>query len=140
MKIIKNRQRVTKVSYDLVFDFVGCPGSGFAFPCDEKGDVFPMNSAAAENFRKCAMGEYDVENKGVRKYEHSYWEDAIGRCVRCRAEVILYGFTNTCRCGADYNVSGQLLAPRSQWGEETGESASDIVNHDYANDDYAWDY
>jgi hypothetical protein len=31
-------------------------------------------------------------------------------------------FTNTCeRCGADYNWGGQRLAPREQWGEETGE-------------------
>ena len=29
------------------------------------------------------------------------------------------------RCGAEYNSGGQLLAPRSQWGEETGESAAD---------------
>lgn len=41
-------------------------------------------------------------------------------------------FTNTCdHCGADYNSSGQRLASRSQWGEETGETASDILNHDY---------
>ncbi len=34
----------------------------------------------------------------------------------------------TCdRCGADYNSSGQMLADRSQWGEETGESLADIL-------------
>ena len=37
-------------------------------------------------------------------------------------------FTNTCdHCGRDYNFSGQLLAHRSQWGEETGETASDVL-------------
>ena len=31
-------------------------------------------------------------------------------------------FTNTCDvCGADYDMNGNRLAPRSQWGEETGE-------------------
>lgn len=30
-----------------------------------------------------------------------------------------------CDCGRSYTSSGQLLAPREQWGEETGESASD---------------
>lgn len=35
--------------------------------------------------------------------------------------------TNTCACGADYNGSGQRLAPREQWGEETGETAADIL-------------
>ncbi len=46
----------------------------------------------------------------------------------CGSEVVCEGFTNTCFCGADYNFAGQLLAPRSQWGEETGESLSDILN------------
>lgn len=35
-------------------------------------------------------------------------------------------FTVTCEhCEADYNFAGQRLAPRSQWGEETGEHWSD---------------
>ncbi len=38
---------------------------------------------------------------------------------------------NTCDCGRDYNAFGQILAPRSQWGEETGESLSDILNENY---------
>jgi hypothetical protein len=40
----------------------------------------------------------------------------------CGVKVLCSDFTNTCdRCGADYNFNGDLLAPRSQWGEETGE-------------------
>ena len=42
-----------------------------------------------------------------------------GRWMRCDH------FTNTCECGADYNLSGARLAPRSQWGEETGEQWHD---------------
>lgn len=43
----------------------------------------------------------------------------------CGETVICDGFTNTCdRCGRDYNWNGTLLAPRSQWGEETGEIRS----------------
>jgi len=30
-------------------------------------------------------------------------------------------------CGADYNWNGTRLAPREQWGEETGESIADIM-------------
>ncbi len=53
---------------------------------------------------------------------------AVGECERCDNEVDLVGFTNTCNnCEADYNLDGQLLAPRSQWGEETGESLADIL-------------
>lgn len=51
----------------------------------------------------------------------------IGRC-HCGAEVELMYFTNTCeKCGRDYNTAGQELAPREQWGEETGESLGDIL-------------
>lgn len=45
----------------------------------------------------------------------------------CGRQVWCDGFTNTCECGADYNSSGQLLAPREQWGEETGEHWTDCV-------------
>jgi len=45
----------------------------------------------------------------------------------CGAEVLCYGFTNTCDCGCDYNMSGQQLASRSQWGEETGEHPAEIA-------------
>ena len=51
----------------------------------------------------------------------------VGRCD-CNAHVVLRGFTNTCDdCGAEYNSSGQRLAPRDQWGEDTGESPADIL-------------
>lgn len=41
--------------------------------------------------------------------------------------VTLHGFTNTCDCGRDYNMSGDVLAPRSHWGEETGEHWSECM-------------
>ena len=51
-----------------------------------------------------------------------------GLCDVCGTEVELGHFTCTCaKCGADYNWGGQRLAPRSQWGEETGENLSDIL-------------
>jgi hypothetical protein len=42
----------------------------------------------------------------------------------CGATVALSsGWANQCgKCQTEYNGSGQTLAPRSQWGEETGES------------------
>lgn len=45
----------------------------------------------------------------------------------CGEWVLCAYFTNTCSCGADYNMSGQRLAPRSQWGEETGEHPADVA-------------
>lgn len=71
-----------------------------------------------------------VYDHGILKFERHHWDDAVGICEDCGEEVVLSGFTNTCDCGADYNSSGQRLAPRSQWGEETGESLSDILGID----------
>jgi len=49
----------------------------------------------------------------------------VGRTVEvkcCGRWLECLNFTNTCpRCEADYNFAGQRLAPREQWGEETGE-------------------
>ena len=54
----------------------------------------------------------------------TYREPASLEC--CGRRLSLSRFTNTCvKCGADYNQSGSLLAPRSQWGEETGETWTD---------------
>lgn len=66
-----------------------------------------------KHYRPSGYGYREVERK-------------VGRCL-CGREVGLLFFTNTCECGRDYNMSGQLLASREQWGEETGESVSDIL-------------
>lgn len=61
--------------------------------------------------------EYDEETG--RLISH-----AVGRC-KCGRNVFLDAFTCPCDCGRDYNQSGDLLAPRKQWGEETGEHWSE---------------
>ena len=35
-------------------------------------------------------------------------------------------WANSCDCGREYNNGGQQLAPRCFWGEETGETESDL--------------
>ena len=51
----------------------------------------------------------------------------MGKC-HCGKMVELEGFTNTCdNCGRDYNWNGTELAPREQWGEETGEHHTECV-------------
>jgi len=60
--------------------------------------------------------EYDEET-GVS----TVTQERIGEC-ECGEHVYLTRFTNTCYdCATDYNMSGQRLAPREQWGYETGE-------------------
>lgn len=57
-----------------------------------------------------------------------------GKCV-CGEWLELNNFTNACVCGRDYNSNGTLLAPREQWGEETGETATDILTGNKSEDD-----
>jgi hypothetical protein len=50
-----------------------------------------------------------------------------GKCDGCGRRVELDAFTCPCECGCDYNMDGWLLTDRAQWGEETGETAADIL-------------
>lgn len=44
-------------------------------------------------------------------------------CPNCNAEVHCQdGWANSCSCGTEFNGSGQTLAPRHMWGEETNET------------------
>lgn len=62
----------------------------------------------------------------TREYE-SYTPRTVEVRCDCDRMVICQGFTNPCYCGADYDSNGNRLAPREQWGEETGETYADIV-------------
>lgn len=94
--------------YNVVYD-----ADGFA-------DYIPVPGSGREVTYKVSEG---------RIVDYSKYDNvpAVGECDHCGRHVHLHGFTNTCQCGADYNMSGQRLASRTQWGEETGESISDIL-------------
>lgn len=130
IEIIRERQRVEHVSHRLNFEYEDMPGAGFGFDCDKDGNVYPLeHEAAQENLAMCRKGEVrgrKIYPKGVETFQSSYVEPAVGRCS-CGREVFLEGFTNTCECGLEYNSSGQELAPRSQWGWDTGEHPADIA-------------
>jgi hypothetical protein len=102
---------------------------GFTFDCDIDGNVdcAKLNPAALDNYCQCLSGDVNgrrVDEAVKDTYFRSYRRSAVGECV-CGQEVSLSGFTNTCECGLDYNMSGQMLAPREQWGEECNEQWSD---------------
>lgn len=140
MQIIQQSRVVEGVHYERYFSYAGHEGWGFGFPCDANGRLAPFETdAAEENYRKCIENTHDkaVEDRGVVAHPYRYREPAVGRCV-CGSTVSLGHFTNPCECGRDYNSAGQLLAPRSQWGEETGESVSDILMAD--SDPFGGDY
>lgn len=128
-RIISSRARVERVEYRRSFEWWDMPGAGFSFDADVQGNVDPasLKPAARENYEKCMSGEFHVVDRGLVIYRSGYWTPAVLKCD-CGAKVPLEGFTNTCdRCHADYNMSGQRLADRSQWGEETGESVADLL-------------
>ncbi len=135
MNIISARRRIdARPYYRRVFDWRDMPGAGFSFDVVNQDDPQTAvcdpqaNDAATANLRACLDGTNDVTDRGnVQYWAPAYSVPAVGQCDRCRRHVTLDGFTNTCDCGADYNASGQRLAPREQWGEETGESVGDIL-------------
>ncbi len=135
MQIITPRCTVSVVEFSHKFTLRTDSSCGYSFPCDADGNVIIAadNGAARENYRFCTTGAEDVIDNGIKRREYSYRKAAVGKCV-CGGKVSLDSFTNGCQCGRDYNMSGQELAPRNHWGEETGESYSDIVNHDYSGD------
>jgi hypothetical protein len=112
-----------KLEYDYFLEFKLNDGTSraFSFPCNEAGDLNSIPEEAQENLNKCLDGTYDVTRRGVVRYERSYRVPALARC-ECGKKLELCGDTVCERCHREYNGSGQLLAPRHMWGEETGES------------------
>ena len=112
---------VEKVDYELCFyrDYTG----GFAFPCDENGNVDEnMNPATIENYHWC------MENKDkfpyyfneVVKSCHSWREPNTGTC-HCGQEMELVDqYMGACecpKCGQWYNILGQELNNPSTWSD-----------------------
>ena len=84
-------------------------------------DESALHPAGLANLLK---GREEGTCTGIERFTTTHTTPAVGECS-CGRRVTLRNFTNTCGCGADYNSSGQLLACRSQWGEETGEHWTD---------------
>jgi len=94
---------------------------------DGYSEYYPLPGTGTLVTREVTKGE-------IRTYGKHHKTPAVGECDRCGRDVHLHGFTNTCECGEDYNMSGQRLACRSQWGEDTGESITDILLADICSD------
>lgn len=130
-QFVKQSQRITYTTYEHVFGWKDMPGAGFSFTCDAAGNVTEfLQELAQRNYQDCMNGKLAVIDLGVQTLTHTYIDPAVIICDVCGWEVILNdAFWSTCsHCGADYNGMGQHLAPREQWGEETGESLADMLN------------
>lgn len=126
MQILQESERITQREFSLGFASFETPGWGYGFPCDADGNLLSLNPAAANNYDYAIAHPELFEATGVREHVWSYTQPAIGKCS-CGHRVELDAFTNTCDCGRDYNMSGQLLAPRRFWGEETSETPSECI-------------
>lgn len=128
MKIITPSRYEETVEYSLWFGYKDAPGAAWAPSCTETGAVInPEHAARAEDIRARwdEHFQYIYEEPYVRKFEHSHRIAAVGKCECGRKVELWNAMTNTCDCGREYNGSGQELAPRHQWGEETGEHWSE---------------
>lgn len=127
MRIIEPRTRMDFAKFVVYFDPIVPGVQGYAFDGTEHGNIF-ITGANRES--AIYVGNHLAEyTKRVVDYSGTYISPAVGECGVCFTPVTLSGFTNTCEhCGADYNQSGQRLAPREQWGDEgTGETLADIL-------------
>jgi len=79
--------------------------------------------------KKTLKGVYHKEYGGIRWFEEKEGGHASCTAIKCCNEWMLCEkFTNNCeKCDKDYGMDGGRLAPRSHWGEETGETYSDII-------------
>lgn len=120
MEIISKRRAVKVENWARDFTWNTESGAGFSFPCDRQGNLLmdKIPSTGRGNLQGCLSGEYDVTPQSVKDYSHTYYEPACGKCDCGRIVELFDPMTNTCDCGLEYNCVGQLLAPRSQWGDE----------------------
>ena len=121
--IIRKRKTIDNGTEHLLM-FGDPRGIGAAFPCDENGVI---DEAAMTAERQTQLASWRAKGEGrLATFHHQYRQPAVLLCD-CGMEVELNGFTCGCPCGRDYNQSGQLLAPRGQWGEDTGETLGEIL-------------
>jgi hypothetical protein len=128
VEIITPRRTVPHVERRREFEWKDCPGAGFSFDLDNNDEII-VTDGNRENVARCLKdGGATLYDNGINVIEWEHVEPAVGRCS-CGREVTLDTSPagNDCGCGRIYNSSGQELAPRSQWGEETGETYADIV-------------
>ena len=109
---------------DREVEFTRADGSGFAFPCDERGNpLSTLSPEALENYEYCLdhPEEFPEAFDEIRVQVRRYTEPASGTCI-CGTRVSLPGSymgADECPgCGRWYNVYGQELLPPDQWESE----------------------
>jgi hypothetical protein len=92
-------------------------------------EFYNRETQEKEEFTAFTQQDMNIINDkySEEKYSTTDWKMNKTKIVKCSCgkELPCDNFTNTCSCGNDYNFNGSMLAPRSQWGEETGEHWTD---------------
>lgn len=116
-QFIRKLQRIPVECYYLDFTSKDDEINGFSFQCDKDGNVFmeELTDCAKQSLHDCLNGTANVYEGVVRNCSYTYIQPAIRRCSNCERPVELISHTNTCTCEWEYNLFGQLLAPRNQW-------------------------
>ena len=129
MNILKRRERITTTHHSQCYYWKDMPDAGFGFDCDKDGNVDfdAMEEPARLNYEKCRDGTFAVTGPFLESYKSTYFEPAELKCSCGCVVYLTMSLVNDCECGAQYNSSGQRLAPQSQWGDDTGESISEIM-------------
>lgn len=140
---LKQRTKIEKEEFFHDYTLAKDPGRGWGFPCDKDGvyNKHLWSKDAVKNLNDCLIGVKagTIIDHGVIRDAWEVTEPGVIECAHCHKPVSMnHAFINSCSCGADYDGNGNLLAPRSQWGEETGETASDILINAPDPDDLFW--
>ena len=121
IQIVREVEWDDEIVYSIDFLYTEDLSSGFSFPCNKWGMVDPdIPDGAKVNYRKCVDSENMFIQQGIIERIHNFKIPALAVC-ECGIHIELDGDTVCHKCEREYNSSGQLLAPRSQWGEETSE-------------------
>ena len=128
-KVIKERKRIKLVEYYRVYRTGNYhEGDVRILECNKAGHVTADRKGLRAYYENDPGWYFD----GVQPSVRHYWQPGVIKCDCGRKFDYDDAWLNTCPyCGADYNGQGVRLAPRSQWGEDTGESIADVTTGVY---------
>lgn len=115
-EIIIQRHRFTKTYYERRF-FRHENDGGYAFACDENGNLSPnLHECAVQNYNDCVAGKHpELKDLGIVSYTLNHTQNAVAIC-ECGEEIELWdhylGSSECEHCGRWHNMCGQeVLAP-----------------------------
>lgn len=115
VQIIRSRETKVQVVFHKVYRATrrGTKLSDFAFQCDRNGKVIPHEDASVNNRMLDDIAAIECDSRFdapfVRDDSYEYTECAILQCS-CGTKIHLEDpLTNTCPCGAEYNMDGRMV-------------------------------